>query len=49
MEVTKEGFWVKAGKGRVLALRVQPEARAAMLAGDYVKGYRLAVGEQLGR
>jgi len=49
VEVTKEGFWVKAGKGRVLALRVQPEARAAMSAGDYVKGYRLAVGEQLGR
>jgi len=48
VELTKEGFGVKAGKGRVLALTVQPEARAVMSAADYVKGYRLSVGERLG-
>lgn len=48
VEFTKEGFWVAAGNGRILALRVQPEGRAAMSAADYLKGYRLSVGEQLG-
>ena len=48
VELTKEGFWVKAGKGQVLALTVQPEARGVMSAADYVKGYRLSVGERLG-
>ncbi len=48
VELTKEGFWVKAGKGQVLALTVQPEARAVMSAADYTKGYRLSVGERLG-
>ncbi len=48
VEVSKEGFWVETGKERVLALKVQPEARPAMSAADYVRGYRLSVGEQLG-
>jgi methionyl-tRNA formyltransferase len=49
VEISKEGFWVAAGQGRLLALRVQPEGRATMSAADYVKGYRLSVGGQLGQ
>ncbi len=48
VEVTKEGFWIETGKNRVLALKVQPEARPAMSAADYVRGYQVSVGEQLG-
>jgi methionyl-tRNA formyltransferase len=48
VESTKEGFGVAAGRGVLWALRVQPEGRGVMSAADYVKGYRLSVGERLG-
>jgi methionyl-tRNA formyltransferase len=49
MEVVGEGFRVGTGKGRLLVLQVHPEGRSTMSAADYVKGYRLACGERLGR
>jgi methionyl-tRNA formyltransferase len=48
MEVTNEGFSVRAGEGRLEVLRVQPEGRTKMSAADYAKGHRLVRGEELG-
>ncbi len=48
MELTKEGFWVMAGEGRLLVVRVQPAGGRAMAAADYLKGNRLRSGELLG-
>jgi methionyl-tRNA formyltransferase len=48
MELTSEGFWVSAGDGWLLVVRVQPAGRNVMTAADYLKGYRLQLGEVLG-
>jgi methionyl-tRNA formyltransferase len=48
MELTSDGFWVTTGRGRLLALSVQPAGRRLMSAADYANGYRLRPGERLG-
>ncbi len=45
---TPEGFVVACGTGDVEVLEVQPEGRRAMPAADFLRGYRLGVGEVLG-
>jgi methionyl-tRNA formyltransferase len=47
-ELTGEGFWVGAGEGRLLILRVQPEGGRVLSGGEYAQGYRLEQGEVLG-
>jgi methionyl-tRNA formyltransferase len=46
--VTPDGPTVATGEGAVRLLRVQPEGKRVMSGADYVHGYRLAVGDQLG-
>ena len=43
-----EGFVVGTGSGSLLVLEVQPEGGRRMTADEYVRGYRLEVGERLG-
>lgn len=47
LEVDAEGFLVACGEGGIRLRRVQPEARAAMDAADYVRGYDLTPGTVL--
>lgn len=44
-----KGFRVRTSEGQLLVTRVQPESRAPMSAIEYVRGYRAAVGDRLGR
>ncbi len=44
-----EGFVVGTGSGALLVLEVQPEGGRRMTADEYVRGYRLEVGERLGQ
>ncbi|MBC7339237.1 MAG: methionyl-tRNA formyltransferase [Firmicutes bacterium] len=46
---TPEGFVVACGAGAVEVLEVQPEGRRAMPAADFLRGYRLGLGEVLGK
>ncbi len=48
MELMERGFRVAAGDGCLQVLRVQPAGRRIMAAADYVKGYHLRPGEELG-
>ncbi|MEX0765865.1 MAG: methionyl-tRNA formyltransferase [bacterium] len=43
-----EGFVVGTGSGSLVVLEVQPEGGRRMTADEYVRGYRLNVGEKLG-
>jgi methionyl-tRNA formyltransferase len=45
---TLEGETVATGKGALELVRVQPEGRAPMTAGDWLRGARPAAGERLG-
>lgn len=47
--LTGEGFLVACGRGAVEVLEVQPEGKRPMAAADFLRGYRLGVGEVLGR
>lgn len=47
IEVGREGILVKAGQGAVLLTEVQPENRKRMTAGDFARGYGIAVGTRL--
>lgn len=44
-----DGFVVGTGSGALLVLEVQPEGGRRMTADEYVRGYRLEVGERLGQ
>ncbi|GFN24023.1 methionyl-tRNA formyltransferase [Thermanaeromonas sp. C210] len=44
----REGFVVQAGQGQVLITAVQPPGKRIMTAVEYLRGYPLKVGEQLG-
>lgn len=46
--VEKDSFFVSTGEGLVEVLEVQPENKRKMSAGDFIKGYKPEVGEQLG-
>ena len=43
-----EGFVVGTGAGSLLVLEVQPEGGRRMMADEFVRGYRIQVGERLG-
>ncbi|MGH2398986.1 MAG: methionyl-tRNA formyltransferase, partial [bacterium] len=43
-----EGFVVGTGSGSLIVLEVQPEGGRRMTADEYVRGYRLNMGERLG-
>lgn len=47
-EIKKESFVVAAGKGCVELFEVQPESKARMKAADFIRGYHLKKGDQLG-
>ncbi len=49
VRVERESFFVAGGRGLVEVLEVQPENKKRMSAGDFIKGYRPAEGEILGR
>ncbi len=48
LRLTEEGFVVGTGSGAVEVLEVQPASGRRMPASDYVRGYRVQVGERLG-
>jgi methionyl-tRNA formyltransferase len=48
LEVTKDGFVVGTGQGGLRPLELAPAGRRRMSGRDFVNGYRLKVGEQLG-
>lgn len=48
VEITPEGLRVQTGSASLLVLRVQPEGRTAMSAGDYARGHRVCPGQVLG-
>lgn len=45
--LAKEGFIVKCGEGALELLEVQPQAKAKMSGMDFVRGYKLKVGDRL--
>jgi methionyl-tRNA formyltransferase len=44
----KEKIWVKTKKGVLSILELQPEGKKKMSAEEFVRGYRIGVGEKLG-
>ncbi len=44
----KEKIWVKTKKGILNILELQPEGKREMSAEEFVRGYRISVGEKLG-
>jgi len=44
VKVSKEGFIVQAGRGQVLVTEVQPQNKAKMLAGDFIRGRKIQEG-----
>ncbi|WP_456396074.1 methionyl-tRNA formyltransferase [Desulfurobacterium sp.] len=49
VDIDKDGFYVGTGKDLLKVLRVKPEGRKEMNADDFVRGYRLKIGDKLGR
>ena len=47
VDLGKDVFAVAAGSGAVLVREVQPEGKRIMPAGDFMRGYRLDLGEKL--
>ena len=47
-EVTKHGFSVAAGKGRIRILELQPEGKKRMDADAFLRGYEIREGDTLG-
>jgi methionyl-tRNA formyltransferase len=45
---SKEKIWVKTKKGILNILELQPEGKRKMSAEEFVRGYRIKVGEKLG-
>ncbi|WP_457569038.1 methionyl-tRNA formyltransferase [Desulfurobacterium sp.] len=48
VDIDREGFYVGTGEGLLKVLRVKPEGKKEMSAGDFVRGYRLKTGDNLG-
>ncbi|MFQ6032055.1 MAG: methionyl-tRNA formyltransferase, partial [Candidatus Zixiibacteriota bacterium] len=44
----KEKIWIKTKKGILNILELQPEGKRKMSAEEFVRGYRIKVGEKLG-
>ncbi len=45
---SKEKIWVKTRKGILSLLELQPEGKRKMSAEEFVRGYRISLGEKLG-
>ncbi len=48
VDLGTDGLGVVCGSGMLRLLRVQPAGKAAMSAGDFLRGYRVLLGERLG-
>jgi methionyl-tRNA formyltransferase len=48
VDLSADGVGVACGNGMLRLLRVQPAGKAAMSAGDFLRGYRVLPGERLG-
>ncbi|MCL5980315.1 MAG: methionyl-tRNA formyltransferase [Gammaproteobacteria bacterium] len=48
VDLGTDGLGVACGSGMLRLLRVQPAGKAAMSAGDFLRGYRVLLGERLG-
>jgi methionyl-tRNA formyltransferase len=48
VEVSGQGLRVQTGSASLIVLRVQPEGRTPMPAGDYARGHHLCLGQVLG-
>ena len=48
VEVRKDSFFVACGEGLLELYQVQPESKAKMLAGDFIRGYHLQKGDRFG-
>ena len=46
--VKKEAFYVRTGEGILKILAVQPEGKKRMPVKDFLLGYQIKTGEQLG-
>jgi methionyl-tRNA formyltransferase len=46
VEATKDGFSIQTGRGRIGPVRLQPENRAPISSGEFVRGYRVTPGER---
>ena len=44
----KRGFVVQTGSGQLLLTEVQPAGRPRMSAAEFLRGYRITAGSQLG-
>ena len=47
VQVEKNSFFVQCGKGLLELLEVQPESKAKINAGDFIRGYQPNIGEKL--
>ncbi|MCM8824514.1 MAG: methionyl-tRNA formyltransferase [Candidatus Omnitrophica bacterium] len=45
VKVEKNGIYVATGKGIIKIIRLKPEGKREMLAGDFICGYRIKVGD----
>ncbi|SMB93399.1 methionyl-tRNA formyltransferase [Desulfonispora thiosulfatigenes DSM 11270] len=48
IEVDNDGFWVKTEDDKLLITKVQPAGKKAMLAKDFINGYKIKTGLVLG-
>lgn len=48
LAITEEGFLVQTGNGVLEIMQVQPAGKKQISAADYVRGYKLEIGEILG-
>jgi methionyl-tRNA formyltransferase len=48
VSVSKDGFLVAAGNGALAPIELAPAGRKRMTAGEFIRGFRPAVGERLG-
>ncbi|MHB0888336.1 methionyl-tRNA formyltransferase [Acidithiobacillus sp.] len=48
VDLSADGLGVACGNGMLRLLQVQPAGKAAMSAGDFLRGYRVLLGERLG-
>ena len=45
--VTKSDFWVKTSNGALRVLAIQPSGKKCLLSKDFLRGYRINVGDRL--
>lgn len=46
IEITKENFKVACGHGAFIVTQVQPEGKKIMTTGEFIRGYRVNIGEK---